>query len=175
MTFSLRKMPSSTCGKMTVECASSPSSNGSWAHGQRCLWVGGSADGQRHEHLVAVQAWIPIAQIVALERLNGLDHGGRNQLIFFLDPAQHLERVENQRRRGPKQVGGFSGDDAPVRQLNGQGGSRPFPPRAYGLRRLRDDPPVPGPLFARSSSAGPPPPARCAPGPARNARRNTGE
>ena len=51
---------------------------------------------------------------------------GEISLIFFLDPAQHLERVENQRRRGPKQVGGFSGDDAPVRQLNGQGGSRRF-------------------------------------------------
>ena len=49
---------------------------GKLLHGQRGGFVGGGADGQSHQHLVAVKTGVVIAQIIAFQGAQRADDGG---------------------------------------------------------------------------------------------------
>ena len=91
-------------------------------HGQRATAVDvlGGEHGERHEHLVGVQAGIVSAQIVHLGLLNGLDEVLREQLLLVADAGQIFHRVEQQRSAGAQQRAASGGDDGAVFQLDGR-------------------------------------------------------
>ena len=83
--------------------------------------VGGRGNGQGDQHLIRMQAGVVIAQILALQFLNGFDNLGRNQVRLLRNPRQLLQCVQEHRGGGPKQFCGLAGNDVPVRELDCQG------------------------------------------------------
>ena len=75
---------------------------------------------------------IVVTQIIAFQGLDGLDHGGRNEVRLFFDAAQRFGRVQHRGGGGAHQIAGFAGDDLAVAQLNGQGGGAGFVGAAAG-------------------------------------------
>ena len=59
-----------------------------------CHGHGGGGDGQRNQHLVAVQTGVAAPQIPYLQPLNGLNGGAVNEMDLMADPRQRLQRVE---------------------------------------------------------------------------------
>ena len=64
---------------------------------------GGRGHGQRDEHLVGVEARVAAAQVVRLERLDGLDRLRGQEVRCGVDPGQVLERVQQHRGRAAQQ------------------------------------------------------------------------
>ncbi len=66
-----------------------------------------------------MQAGILAAQIVGLERLDGLDGGSADKVGLLRDAGQCLEGVDQGTGRRAQQGAGLAGDHSAVRQLNG--------------------------------------------------------
>ena len=61
---------------------------GKLLHSQLRRGIGSGADGQGDKHLVGVEPGVPVAQMLGLQMLDGInDHGG-NQMNFVPDTAQ---------------------------------------------------------------------------------------
>ena len=84
--------------------------------------VRGGADRQRDQHFIDVQARVAVPHVADLQALDGLDHGGRDQLEFIRNARQRFQRVQDCRGGCAQQVGGLAGYDSAVRQFDGGGG-----------------------------------------------------
>ena len=75
---------------------------------------------QGHEHLVGVQARVVPAQVVHLQRLDGLYHLLGDELDIVPDAGEVLGRVEKQGGRCAQEVGSLGGNDGAVGKLDGR-------------------------------------------------------
>ena len=94
---------------------------GQLLHGDGGFLVSGGADGERQQHLVRVEARVVVAQIIALQRLNGLDDVRGNQVHALVNAAESLERIQQQCGGRAEQIARFAGDDLAIGQLQRSG------------------------------------------------------
>ena len=90
-------------------------------HGKFGCRVRHSADGQRNEHLVGVQAGVGVAKMLDLQMLDGGENHRGNEVHAVVNPGGKLDRVQKRGARRAHQAGGLAGDEPPVRQFDGCG------------------------------------------------------
>ena len=88
-------------------------------HGKFRQGICRRADRQGNQRFIRVQAGIAVTQMIHLQMLNRVKHHRRHQVHFIRKMAQVLERIEEQRRGCPQQIGSAAGDNGAVRQLHG--------------------------------------------------------
>ena len=67
-------------------------------HRTGSLFVRCGTNGQGQQHFVRMQARIVVAKVISLQGLNGLNHMRCNQVNAVVNPAQHLQHIEQQRK-----------------------------------------------------------------------------
>ena len=109
-----------------MEWASQPLRPASWSMAR-------SAGDQQ---LVRVQARVVVAEVLDLQMLDGLDDARGDQRQLLVDARQRLEGVDQAGRGRAQQRGRLAGDDAPVVELERDGGAAGV---LRLLQRSRDD------------------------------------
>ena len=86
-------------------------------HGAHRVFVGRRADGERHQHLIGVQARVSALHVVGFQRLNRCNDRRRDELHLVRNACKHLQSVQCQRRGSTQQFRCAPRHNRAVRQL----------------------------------------------------------
>ena len=94
---------------------------GDLLHGLGGVFIFGDRTGQGDQNLVGVQARVPAAEVVRLERLDRFDGAGRDQISLLIDAGQLFQSVQQGRGCRTQQRAGLACDNRAVGQFNRSG------------------------------------------------------